>query len=307
MDEKNIKILALLLSGILIIVGYLTGDVGVFANLLILSTFLVFATFALFEYEHYRQWKEMEDKLPNFLHDLTETMASGAPLPRAIKIVSKNDYGSLNSIVKYLSNQISWNVPIHKALERVVEKTKRSKKLSTAFSILREAYMAGGNTTAVLTSLSESLELLKQVEKERKSVLNQYTILLYAISFIFLGVVVMINRVLLPIFANPQISGISGTGIGIADPCSFCSALSCDVCNLFAFIAYYLLGISHGKPYYYVSVFFLLSAIQAAFAGLVAGQVAEGSIRAGIKHSLILLSVVIASYLLLFRIGLIGV
>jgi len=307
MDEKNIKILVLLLSSILIIIGYLTKDVGVFANLLILSTFLIFATFAFFEYEHYRQWKEVEDKLPNFLHDLTETMASGAPLPKAIKIVSKNDYGSLNSIVKYLSNQLSWNVPVHKALERVIEKTKRSKKLSTAFSILREAYMSGGNTTAVLTSLSESLELLKQVEKERKSILNQYTVIIYAISFIFLGVVVMINRVLLPIFANPQISGIGGAGIGIVDPCSICSGLSCDVCNLFAFLACNFLGMFPGKPYYYVSIFFLLSTIQAAFAGLVAGQVAEGSIRAGIKHSIILLSIVIASYLLLFRIGLIGV
>jgi flagellar protein FlaJ len=307
MDEKNIKILVLLFSVILIIIGYLTKDIGVFANLLIISTFLIFATFAFFEYEHYRQWKEMEDKLPNFLHDLTETMASGVPLPKAIKIVSKNDYGSLNSIVKYLSNQISWNVPVHKALDRVIEKTRRSKKLSTAFSILREAQMSGGNTVSVLTSLSESLELLKQIEKERKSILSQYTVIIYAISFIFLGVVAMINRVLLPIFASPQVAGMGGTGMGIVDPCAVCSGLSCDVCNLFAFLAYNFLGMPQEKPYYFASIFFLLSIIQAAFAGLVAGQVAEGSVRAGIKHSLILLSIVMASYLLLFRIGIIGV
>jgi multisubunit Na+/H+ antiporter MnhC subunit len=56
-----------------------------------------------------------------------------------------------------------------------------------------------------------------------------------------------------------------------------------------------------------VSIFFLLSLIQAIFAGFVAGQVAEGSIRAGIKHSLILTAIVVGAYLLLFRIGLIGV
>jgi len=38
----------------------------------------------------------MEEKLPVFLHDLTETLASGISLPKAIKVVSKNDYGSLN-------------------------------------------------------------------------------------------------------------------------------------------------------------------------------------------------------------------
>jgi len=306
MDEKKIKIIVLALSAILIIFGYLTRDVGVFANTLILSTFVIFSTFAFFEYKHYRKWKEMEEKLPIFLHDLTETLASGISLPKAIKVVSKNDYGSLNGLVRYLSNQVSWNIPIHKALDRVAEKYKKNKKLSTAFKIIREAYISGGNTVAVLTTLSESLEMLQQVEKERKSILNQYTLMIYAISFIFLGVVVMINKLLLPIFASSQIAGMGGT-FGIVDPCSSCYGASCNVCDFFAIMAYNLFGLSKGKPHYYVSIFFILSVVQAVFAGLVAGQVSEGSPKAGMKHSIILLSVVVGAYLLLFRIGLIGV
>ena len=306
MDEKKIKIIVLTISTILMVFGYLTRDVGVFANMLIISTFIIFSTFAFFEYEHYRQWKEMEEKLPIFLHDLTENLSSGISLPRAIKLVSRNDYGSLNVIVKYLANQISWNVPIHKVLDRAAEKYKKNKKISTALKILREAYVSGGNTVAVLTTLSESLEMLQQIEKERKSILNQYTLIIYAISFIFLGVVVMISKLLLPIFANPKIAGM-GESFGIVDPCSSCFGTSCNICGFFALMAYNLFGLSQDKPYYYVSIFFILSVVQAVFAGLVAGQVSEGSPKAGIKHSLILLSVVVGAYLLLFRIGLIGV
>jgi flagellar protein FlaJ len=249
----------------------------------------------------------MEEKLPLLLHDLTETLASGISLPKAIKIISRHDYGNLNKIIKPLANQISWNVPIHKVLDRFVEKTRKSKKISTAFKILREALISGGNTIAVLTSLSESLEMLQQMEKERKSILNQYTLMLYAISFIFLGVVVMINKLLMPIFANPQIAGIGTGGLSIIDPCFVCSGVGCDICNFFAVIAHNFFGLEARKTYYYVSIFFLLSLIQAIFAGFVAGQVAEGSIRAGIKHSLILTAIVVGAYLLLFRIGLIGV
>jgi flagellar protein FlaJ len=306
MDEKKIKIVILTISTIVMVFGYLTRDVGVFANTLIISTFIIFSTFAFFEYEHYRQWKEMEEKLPIFLHDLTENLSSGISLPMAIKVVSKNDYGSLNILVKYLANQISWNVPIHKVLDRAAEKYKKNKKISTALKIIREAYISGGNTVAVLTTLSESLEMLQQIEKERKSILNQYTLMIYAISFIFLGVVVMISKLLLPIFANPTIAGMGGS-FGIVDPCSSCFGASCNICGFFSLMAYNLFGLSPEKPYYYISIFFILSVVQAVFAGLIAGQVSEGSPKAGIKHSLILLSVVVGTYLLLFRIGLIGV
>jgi len=309
MDERKIKLIVLTFSLTLTLLGYFSGDIGVFANLLIISTFATLATFTFFEYKHYREWKEKEEKLPLFLHDLTEILASGVPLHKAIKIVSKNDYGSLNEEVRFLANQVSWNVPVTKALDRISKKMVKSKKISTAFKILKESYTSGGNTIAVLTSLSESLEMLQQVEKERKSVMSQYTLMIYAISFIFLGVVVMINKLLLPIFANPHLAGTSaaGMGVGIIDPCSVCSGAACSVCDSLAFLAYNFLGLEKGRPYYYVSIFFLLSLIQATFSGVVAGQVAEGSVRAGIKHCIILMAVIVASYLLLFRIGLIGV
>ena len=309
MDEKRIKFIVLIISFVLILFGYFSRDIGVFANLLIISTFSSFATFAFFEYKHYREWKEKEEKLTLFLHDLTEVLASGLPLHKAVKVLSKNDYGSLNQELRFLANQVSWNVPITKALDRIAKKTMKSKKISTAFKILKEAYISGGNTIAVLTSLSESFEMLQQVEKERKSIMSKYTLMIYTISFIFLGVVVMINRLLLPIFANPQLvgTGTSGMGIGIADPCLFCSGVTCNVCDSLGFLAYNFLGLQAGKPYYYVSIFFLLSVIQAMFSGIVAGQISEGSLRAGIKHCIILVAVVVASYLILFRIGLIGV
>ena len=41
----------------------------------------------------------------------------------------------------------------------------------------------------------------------------------------------------------------------------------------------------------YQGVFLMLSLIQALFAGLVLGKLAEGDMRSGVKHSLILMTI----------------
>ncbi len=307
-NEKRIKIIALLISLVLVSIGYISKDPGIFGNLLLISFFLSFSVFTFFEYKHYREFKEMEEKFPIFLRDLTEAINAGMNLPRAIKTVSRYDYGALSKEIKKLSNQLSWNVPIHKALERFAERMKRSKRISTGVKIIKEAYLSGGNTVAILTSLSEALEILEQSEKERKSILSQYTLMVYAISLIFLAIVIAIVRLIIPIFSNPMMGAA-----GISDPCFSCSGGICSVCDFFyltskaLFISESYVKTGKPFPFYYVSLFFYLSLIQAIFAGLVAGEISQGSIRAGIKHSLILTCIIVSAYLLLFRFGLIGV
>lgn len=306
-DEKKIKITVLLISLFLALAGYLSRDPGVFGNLLLISFFLSFSVFSFFEYKHYREFKEMEEKFPVFLRDLTEAINAGMTLPKAIKTVSKYDYGALSQEIKMLSNQLSWHVPIHKALDRFAEKMKRSKRISTGIKIIKEAYLSGGNTVAILTSLSEALEILEQSEKDRKSILSQYTLMIYAISLIFLVIVVAIVRLIIPIFSNPMMGAT-----GISDPCFSCSGGICSVCDFFYLTSKFLFireeHLQSGKvfPFYYVSLFFYLSLIQAFFAGLIAGEISEGSVKAGLKHSLILSLIIASAYLLLFRFGLIG-
>jgi len=58
---------------------------------------------------------------------------------------------------------------------------------------------------------------------------------------------------------------------------------------------------------YYISLFFFMSVIQAFFSGLVAGQISEGSLISGIKHSLILVMITLGSFYILTYLGLIGV
>jgi hypothetical protein len=66
-------------------------------------------------------------------------------------------------------------------------------------------------------------------------------------------------------------------------------------------------GVSGGIGCYYLSLFFSVLLVQAIFMGLIAGQLGEGSVVAGIKHSLIMLAAVFIIFMFLIRSGLLPV
>jgi flagellar protein FlaJ len=53
-------------------------------------------------------------------------------------------------------------------------------------------------------------------------------------------------------------------------------------------------------------MFFSISLIQALMGGIVAGQIGEDSVRAGIKHSIILVSITFGAYFIIIYLGFMG-
>jgi flagellar protein FlaJ len=149
--------------------------------------------------------------------------------------------------------------------------------------------------------------MLVESEKEKKSILSQYVVLMYAIALIFIAIVVAINKLLLPIFSSTTELGV-GESIGLVNPCESCFDLACNICNGYNFISSFFLRIeTTGIASYYTALFFTMSLIQSFFAGLVAGQISENSLVAGLKHSLILVAVTWGAFLILIQVGLLGV
>jgi flagellar protein FlaJ len=307
--NKKVLILTLLCSFVFISLGILIGDLGILANAILLSTFMVAVPQFMFIYERYRNLKYMEEKFPIFLRDMIETTRSGMPLHKAIISISNFDYGKLSKEVKKMSNQLSWGMPLEKVLDQFSERIKRSKRLYTSIKIIREAHLSGGDVISTLETVANNSNILEEAERERRSMLNQYVVLMYALSFIFIGIVVAINNMMIPIFeVSSGTIGGSGSTIGISNPCSSCIAFSCTVCGIFNGVSEYIFSIDPSTiGSYYVSLFFFMSIIQSTFSGLVAGQIGENSVTAGIKHSLVLASVTFGAFYLLVYFGILGV
>ena len=125
----------------------------------------------------------------------------------------------------------------------------------------------GGEITAILRTLAEDLRKLKNLEEERKSKLSVYTATIYVIFLLLLGIMVMLTATLAPAIPKIQVAGqlfkSGGSGLTETD---------------------------------FRTLLFHVSLIEAFFAGLIAGQMGEGSISAGLKHSIVLVGVTLLAF-----------
>jgi flagellar protein FlaJ len=307
-QDIRILIISLVLSGILFVIGLFSRDLGVLANSVILSTFVVAAPQLLLRYQRFRVLKDMESKMPTFLRDLSESANSGMPFHKTIQMAARNEYGKLSKEVKKMSNQISWGMTLDKVLNLFANRVKKSKRLFTSVKLIRESYMSGGDVSATLDSVADDASILEDADKERKSILSQYVVLMYAISLIFIVIVVAINKLLVPLFNIGTTTAGSDNPIGLTNPCEVCTGFECSICSLFQGTAQYMFGMDpRNIGSYYAPLFFFMAMTQAVFSGLVAGQIAENSITAGIKHSLILTGLALGAFFFLVRLGFMGV
>ncbi|MEM7826520.1 MAG: type II secretion system F family protein [Candidatus Aenigmatarchaeota archaeon] len=303
--EQKIVLISSTITIFLISIGIFSADettrFGVISNAFILFAFMLILPFIFLKYQRERALREMEEKMPLFLRDLVENLRSGIPLHQAILHCSKLDYGELSKQLKKIGNQISWNMPLNKVLDQFEKRVSKSRKLSIALRILKESYFTGGDIISTLSSLVDNLTELNEVEKERMSVTNQYVVLIYAVAFIFVAILVVINRLMLPIFQSPGIEAM-----GLVNPCSDSYDLICEIFNL---PSKYIFAVKDSRSIgsYYLSIFFYMSTIIAISCGLVVGEIRERSLLAGLKHSLILTMACWGILLLLKVLNLLGV
>jgi len=302
--EQKIILVSISITSFLIALGLITSNLGVVSNAFILFAFMLILPLILLKYERERSIREMEEKMPLFLRDMVESIRSGIPFHQAIVSSSKLDYGALSKEVNRMANQISWGMPVNKVLDQFVDRVKSSKRLFMALKILRESYFTGGDVISTLESVSSNLNELNDAGKERRSLLNQHMVLMYALVFIFVAILVAMNKLMVPIF---QISSTPGAEtLGIQSPCADNPSI---ICSIFSIPARYIFNLPDPTNIgaYYLSLFFYMSTIVAVACGLVVGQIMEGSVIAGLKHSLILTVAVWGILLLLKTINFLGV
>ena len=209
-------------------------------------------------YTRYSTRKEIEEQFVSFVMDLTDSIDSGMTLPMALEHCSKRDYQALSGHVSHLVAQVNWGIPFKKALESFARKT-RSRSVQRAVSTIVETYRVGGKISDTLNSVTKSMVTMNKLDAERKSSVYSQVVTSYMIFFIFIFIMVVIQVFILPSLSMENIADV---------------------------------GLSSGGPPMtaeeYSQIFTIFIIIQGFFAGLATGKMSEGSIPAGLKHSVIL-------------------
>jgi flagellar protein FlaJ len=215
-------------------------------------------------YLKHRRIKKLEENFITFLRDFTEAIRGGMTIPVALKHVSRNDYGPLSKYVEKMAIQIDWGIPLHTIFTKFSEECE-SKLISRIVSAIVESHAYGGSLTGVMESLSATVMEVEKLRAERRLFMQSQMTTGYIIFFVFLGVMIGLEK-----FLIPSLIGVTSEAPTIPGA----SKISPEA-----------MGIE------YKIVFRNLIILQGIFAGLIVGKMAEGEIVAGIKHAVFLVLV----------------
>jgi archaeal flagellar protein FlaJ len=241
--------------------------------------------------------KEIEIRFLDFVRNLTGAIKSGMPVAKSIVHISTIDYGALSPYVRKLGHQIEWSIPVHKALLLFSNATKNDVIRRTIATVI-EAEQSGGNMEDVLGSITSSLIEIKKIKEQRTASIHSQVVQSYIIFFIFMGVMLVIQNMLVPylvgsganqgIFGGLSLNGGLGGASGTTTTATS-SALVMDVEIKFNSLTNFILTLTKWFSSL-KGIFLMLTLIQAFFAGVIIGKLSEGDLSSGLKHSLILMT-----------------
>jgi len=248
------------------------GVVILIANFLIISELFPFISplvnmlgaliaivppFLLF-YSRYKMGKEIEEQFIMFIMDLTEAIDSGMTLPIALKHSTKRSYGVLTPYVNEIHSKVDWGIPFEQALSMFADKIK-SVPIKRSVGTIIETYKVGGKISDTLKAIGQSLIEISKIKQERSASVQAQIVTSYLIFFVFIFILVILQAFLIPALGSAAVAG------GFEE----------------------VPEEMPGELYSNTFVNFII--VQGFFAGLATGKMAEGSLVAGFKHSLVLI------------------
>jgi flagellar protein FlaJ len=267
LKKKKLFILLITLP-IPFIISIISFLIGVKSTAIIamfsLGIILVIFPYLIYNFLEFEEIRKAEDNFPNFLRDLSQAVSAGMTIPQAVDTCAKTKYNVLSKYVEKLNIWLSWDVPFPKAWERFTKLLSRSSLISRVNNIILEAYHGGGDIKSTLGSLSENVSILKQLEAEKKSIMHQQIIVMYLIYFIFLGVIIGVYKILAPIIFIQKLGIFSGISIQEGGQMSIT---------------------------YFKNLFLLMTIVESICAGIIAGEISEETMIAGIKHVVVMFAV----------------
>jgi flagellar protein FlaJ len=197
--------------------------------------------------------KAIDENLPDLFRSIVQAQETGMTLAQAIEEASKRDYGPLTEELKKMNAQISWGASFEEALLSLRRRVNTA-LIQNTVPIILAAGRSGGQVEKVFDPMGKFIQRTLLLEKERKTQTRPYIAIIYVAFFVFLFTIILLFK---SFFAS--VEGLSMLATAVMSPSEI------------------------------QRIFFQMTSIQAFFGGLVAGKMADGTIAAGLKHSLILM------------------
>ncbi len=254
--EKEIAwAISLSLAIIILVTAILTlRDDSLFEDYLFFAAVVAVFPPAVLDYIEHRWKKSIDEYLPDLFRGIVQAQQTGMTLPQALEDASKRSYGPLTAELRKMVNQMSWGLSFEEALQEFGKRVD-TPLIQRTVPLIIEASRSGGRVEKVFAPMGSFIQTTLFMEKSRKAQTRPYIAIIYVAFFVFVFTIVLLFKTFFVQMDGSPIIGLS----------TFTS----------------------GEAW---RIFFHMSIIQAFLGGLVAGKMGEGTICAGLKHSIILMA-----------------
>ena len=209
---------------------------------------------------------EKEEMFLEFARNLVESVKTGTPVSKSIINMGSKNYGALTPHVRKLANQISLGVPFTKALQTFSKDVKNA-SIARSLTLIGQAEKAGGDIGEILEAVAGAVNMADKLKKERKASVSTLVSQGYIIFFVFIVIILIMQFQIVPMVSGlGDVGGSLGFGGGGLNKANF----------------------QQGQKQIADSFLYLIL-VQGFFTGLVIGKLSEENIKAGIKHSVLLM------------------
>ncbi len=272
-ENKKPYIILLLTTSVLILIfglihilsyyGILNPSLYLYLDIVFLSIFLIIGPISIYHYLQIKKKKEIQNRLPEFLIEIGDSLSTGMTIFDAIKAAEKGHHGRLGPKIKKMKNQLSWNISVKEVFNEFAAKMK-SAIIDRIVITINRGLMMGGSTPKVFKAAAKEVDQINQLENQRKNNMSIYTIVIVLCFFVFLAIILILDKTILSSFidiqANSQLyqAGSALTTIGRIDPLQLQYVL-------FSFVF-----------------------VQSIGAGVLAGFMMDGKLSSGFRYSCVL-------------------
>jgi flagellar protein FlaJ len=211
-----------------------------------------------------RRLRRYEEDYSDFLFEMSEMMRGGIDPVKAVTELSKSNLGSITKPVRIATARMAYGKSFEYSMRKLAEST-GSLLIDRYTDLLIHASYTGGNVSDQIQKSADDMKRFINLEREKEGGLSMYVIIMYMTQ----GLLLMLSGV----FIFSVLPSLQNVNLGMFIKGSSGAALSKTAT----------------MQYIYHIVM-----INAFFVGLISGKVSTGSIKHGLKHSIILL---LGSYL----------
>jgi len=216
---------------------------------------VMFAVFppTVLNYIDHKWRKAIDERLPDLFRSIVQAEETGMTLPQALEEASQRNYGPLTAELRKMNTQISWGMTFEEALLALGRRV-NTVLMQRTVPLIIEASRSGGRVEKVFDPMGKFIQTTLLLDKERRNQTRPYIAIIYVAFFVFLLTIILLFKSFF----------VSIEGLPV-------------------------LGKTVMSPEEMQRVFLHMTTIQAFFGGLAAGKMGEGTINAGLKHSIVMM------------------